>query len=61
MSFVGNFTTNYVFPEVLTDQGNTTGIVTSIWYYQQSIIIDAGIYGGPLSITMIGRDYENDP
>lgn len=62
MSFVGNFSTPFVFPEVLTDQGgNTPGLVTSIWYYQESVIIDAGLYGGPLSISMIGRDYSRDP
>jgi hypothetical protein len=61
MSFSGNFTTEYVYPEVLTDQDGTPGLVTSTWLYQGSIIIDVGLYGGPLSMSMISRDYSRDP
>ncbi|KAL4219980.1 Pantetheinase-like [Mactra antiquata] len=61
MSFVGNFTTPYVYPEVLTDQDGSLGIVTTVWLYQGSIIIDAGLYGGTIAISMIGRDYSRDP
>ncbi|XP_053404142.1 pantetheinase-like [Mercenaria mercenaria] len=61
MSFSGNFTTDYVYPEVLTDQGDVPGLVTTVWMYQGSIIIDTGIYGGPLSVSMIARHYSRDP
>jgi pantetheine hydrolase len=60
MGFSGNFSTPYVFPEVLTDQDGTPGLVTSIWYYMGSIIIDAGLNGGTLSISILGRDYSKD-
>lgn len=61
MSFVGNFTTKYVFPEVLTDQNGTPGLVTTSWLYQGSVIIDVGINGGPLAISMLARDYSHMP
>ena len=61
MSFSGNFSTSFVYPEVLTDQDGLPGLVTSIWYYQDAILIDAGLYGGPLSISMLARDYSRDP
>lgn len=59
MSFPGNFSTSFVFPEVLTDQSDVSGL--SVWYYQQSAITDAGTYGGPLSMSMLARDYSRDP
>ena len=60
MSFVANFSLGIVFPEVLSSYGTSLGLVTKIWYYQGSIIIDAGIYGAPISIAMLNRDYSRD-
>ena len=61
MSFSGNFSTNYVFPEVLVADDNSLEIVTRTWLYQESIIIDVGVPGSPLSISMYARDYSRDP
>lgn len=61
MSFSGNFTTKYVFPEVLVTYDNSIEIVTRTWLYQESIIIDVGVPGAPLSISMYARDYSRDP
>ena len=61
MSFIGNFNTSYVFPEVLVAEDNNLEIVTRTWLYQESIIIDVGIPGSPLSIIMYARDYSRDP
>ena len=61
MSFSGNFTTKYVFPEVLVTYDHSLEIVTRTWLYQESIIIDVGVPGGPLSISLYARDYSRDP
>ena len=61
MSFSGNFSTSYVFPEVLVTYDNSLEIVTKTWLYQGSIIIDVGVPGAPLSISMYARDYSRDP
>ena len=61
MSFSGNFTTKYVFPEVLVTYDHSLEIVTRTWLYQESIIIDVGVPGGPLSISIYARDYSRDP
>ncbi|KAK3594127.1 hypothetical protein CHS0354_040898 [Potamilus streckersoni] len=60
MAFSGNFTTKYVFPEVLTTNNGVPEIVTNIWYYMDGIIIDAGLNGATLSISIFGRDYSRD-
>ncbi|XP_069137784.1 pantetheinase-like [Argopecten irradians] len=54
MSFSGNFSSNrYVLPEVLVTLDNSTlDIVSRTWLYQESIIIDVGIPGSPVSISM---------
>ncbi|KAL3841973.1 hypothetical protein ACJMK2_020049 [Sinanodonta woodiana] len=60
MSFSGNFTTEFVFPEVLITENGVLGIVTKYWLYQNSVIIDVGLYGSPLSISILSRDYSRD-
>ncbi|KAL3841968.1 hypothetical protein ACJMK2_020044 [Sinanodonta woodiana] len=60
MAFSGNFTTKYVFPEVLTSENGVPGLMTKIWYYMGDLIIDAGLNGATLSISLIGRDYSRD-
>ncbi|XP_069137783.1 pantetheinase-like [Argopecten irradians] len=54
MSFFGNFSSNrYVLPEVLVTLDNSTlEIVSRTWMYQESIIIDVGVPGSPVSISM---------
>ncbi|OWF54210.1 pantetheinase-like [Mizuhopecten yessoensis] len=54
MSFFGNFSsTRYVLPEVLVTLDNSTlDIVARTWLYQESIIIDVGVPGSPVSISM---------
>ncbi|XP_033749183.1 pantetheinase-like [Pecten maximus] len=54
MSFFGNFSsTRYVLPEVLVTLDNSTlDIIGRTWLYQESIIIDVGVPGSPVSISM---------
>lgn len=53
MSFSGNFTNAYVLPEVLVTLNNSTlDLVERTWLYQESIIIDVGVPGSPVSISM---------
>ncbi|KAK3594131.1 hypothetical protein CHS0354_040902 [Potamilus streckersoni] len=60
MSFYGNFTTKYVFPEVLVTENGVLELVTRYWLYQNAVIIDVGLYGSPLSISIFSRDYSHD-
>ncbi|XP_069137782.1 pantetheinase-like [Argopecten irradians] len=54
MTFSGNFSTNrYVLPEVLVTRDNSTlDIVGLTWLYQGSLVIDVGVPGSPVSISM---------
>ncbi|XP_060079033.1 pantetheinase-like [Ylistrum balloti] len=54
MSFSGNFSSNrYVLPEVLVTLDNSTlDIIGRTWLYQEAIIIDVGVPGSPVSISM---------
>ncbi|KAK3594129.1 hypothetical protein CHS0354_040900 [Potamilus streckersoni] len=61
MVLKGNFTSKYAFPEVLTSQDGIPGLVTQGWGYDvETLIIEVGSGGGPLSISLLSRDYSRD-
>ncbi|KAK3594128.1 hypothetical protein CHS0354_040899 [Potamilus streckersoni] len=60
MSFFGNFTSKYVLPEVLTSQNGVQGLEPQTWSYGGALIIDVGLNGGPLSISLLSIDYLRD-
>ncbi|KAH3703122.1 pantetheinase-like [Dreissena polymorpha] len=60
MGMQGNFSTPYQYPEVLTIIDGKPSLVTEIWLYQGSIIIDVGLYGAALTVGIMARDYNKD-
>lgn len=63
MIFVGNFTTQYVFPEVITTYNNSLNVITGTWLYQHDFLMEGigRVVGYPIAVYMLGRDYTKDP
>ncbi|KAL3841970.1 hypothetical protein ACJMK2_020046 [Sinanodonta woodiana] len=57
MSFFGNFSSKYVLPEILTNQNGVPGLEPQMWSYGGALIIDVGLNGGPISISLLSIDY----
>ncbi|XP_064598768.1 pantetheinase-like [Liolophura sinensis] len=54
----GNFTTNYVFPEILVSSGGTEELASGEWQYSDKVLSSAHGFSKPLlSAVLLGRLY----
>ncbi|KAL3841971.1 hypothetical protein ACJMK2_020047 [Sinanodonta woodiana] len=60
MTLFGNFTSKYRFPEVLTSQNGVLALAPQLFSYLGSLLLDVGLNGGPLSISLLSIDYLPD-
>ena len=59
LSMIGNFSSSYQFPEVLT-LGQKPELVPVLWLYQGSIIVDVGLNGNALTVAIQAIDYDKE-